>query len=128
MIGFHRSDAIAGVDEVDHVEQRADGIDFHAADHGGFFGVSFGDDHARDFAAAGFKGDGEGSADAANSAVEREFAYKKTVGNVLFRQAAVGSDDSQGHGEVESRAFFLYVGGGEVDGYLRWRDVVAAVL
>src|ERR1700722_2808293 len=94
VVGFHRLDAVARVDEMDHVEQRADGVDFDASDHGSLFGVGFGDDHAGNFASAGFEGDGEGSADAANSAVEREFAHKKAVGDFFSSEAAVGSNDA----------------------------------
>ena len=43
-IGFQRDDAVAGVYEVDYVEERADGVDIDSADHGGFAGVSFGHD------------------------------------------------------------------------------------
>jgi hypothetical protein len=69
-VGFDGSNAVAGVEEVDYVEQGAHGIDVDAADHGGFFGVGFGNDHALDFASAGFEGDGQGSANAANAAIE----------------------------------------------------------
>src|SRR5579863_4912297 len=127
VIGFDGDDAVAGVDEVDHVEQGADGVDFDASDHGGFLGVGFGNDHAGDFASPGFEGDGEGAADAANASVQREFTDKKAVGDFFLGQAAVGTDDAEGHGQVESGTFFLDVSGGEIDGDLRGWDVVAAI-
>ena len=127
-VGFDGNDAVAGVDEVDHVEQRAHGVDVDAGDHGGFFGVGFGNDHAGDLSSAGFDGDGQGSANAANTAVEGEFSDEEAVGHFFFGEAAVGSDDAEGHGQVESGAFFLDVGGGEVDGDVGGGNVVAAVL
>ncbi len=80
------------------------------------------------FLAAGFDGDGKSAADAANAAVEREFADEEAVGHFFLGEAAVGSDDAEGHGQIESGAFFLDVGGGEVDGDVGGRNVVAAVL
>ena len=127
-VGFDGDDAVAGVHEVNHVEQRAHGIDIQAGDHGGFLGVGFGNDHAGDFLSASFDGDGESATNAAHAAVERKFSDEKAVGHFFFGEAAVGSDDAKSHGQVESGAFFLDVGGSEVDGDVRGRDVVAAVL
>ena len=56
-----------------------------------------------------------------------QFSDEKAIRHFLLGEAAVGSDDAEGHGEVESRAFFFDVGRGEVDGDMRGRDVVAAV-
>ena len=80
------------------------------------------------FRAAGLDGDRQGATHAAHAAVEREFSDEQAVRHFLLGEAAVGSDDAEGHGQVESGAFLLDVGGGEIDGDVRGRDVVAAVL
>src|ERR1700686_2594514 len=104
---------------MNHVEQRAHGVDVQAPDHGRFFGVGFRDDHAGNFSSAGFDSNGEGATDAAHAAVKREFSDEKAIRHFFLSKASVGSDDAEGHGQVESGTFFLDVGG---------RDVVAAVL
>ncbi len=71
---------------------------------------------------------GKRATNAANASVEREFSDEQAVGNFLLGEPAIGSDDAERHGQVESRAFFLYVGGREIDGDLRGRNVVAAIL
>ena len=91
-------------------------------------GVEFGHDQAGDLVAAGLDGDGKGSADATNAAVEREFADEKAVGNFFLVQATVGAENAQGHGQIEAGAFLADVGGGEIDGDVGGRNVVAAVL
>src|SRR5207244_3435064 len=115
-VSFHGKDAVTGVDEVNHVEQRAHGIDFNAAHHGGLFGVGLRHHHAGNFSSAGFEGDGEGPADSADSAIEREFAYEQAVGNLFLGQATICADDAQRHGQVESRALLLNIGRGKVNG------------
>src|ERR1035441_5722884 len=126
-VRFDRENAIARVHEVDHVEERTHWVDVDAGDHGGFFGVGFGDDHAGNFASAGLDGDGQGTTDTAHTAVEGEFANEKAVGHFLLGEAAISADDAEGHGKVESRAFFFDVSRGEVDGDVRGGNVVAAV-
>ena len=123
-----RDDAIAGIDEVDHIEQRLDRIDIDAADHGRFSSVDFGDDHAVDLRPRASIAIGKRAANSANAAVERKFAHKEAVGNLFLVQAAVGADDAQRHGQVKSRTFLVDVGGGEINGDVRGRNVVAAVL
>ena len=93
-IGFQRDDAVAGVDEVDHIEQRADGVDVDSADHGGFAGVGLGDDQLGNLAGAGFEGDGERAANAANAAVEGQLADEQAVFDRLLSEAAVGAYDA----------------------------------
>ncbi len=126
-VGLDGNDAVARVHEMNYVEQRAHGVDIQAGDHGGFFGVGFGNDHAGNFSSAGLNGNGESAADAAHAAVEGEFSDKNAVGNIFLGETAIGSDNAEGHGKVESGTFFLDVGGSEVDGDMRGRDVVAAV-
>ncbi len=73
--------------------------------------------------------DGQRSADAANSAVEREFS--KRTGNPatsFLVSPAIGSNNAERHRQLETRSFLLNVGRGEIDGDVSGRDVVAAVL
>jgi hypothetical protein len=121
-------DAVARVDEVDDSEQGANGIDLYATNHGGFFGVRSGDNHAGDLPSPGFDGDVESTANTAQTAVEREFSEEKAVEDFLLGEAAVGSDQAEGQRRIESGTFRIDVGGGQVDGDLRGRDVGAAVV
>src|SRR5580700_2463776 len=93
-IGFQRDDAVARVHEVDYIEQRADGVDVDSADHGGFAGIGFGDDQLGNLAGAGFEGDGEGSANAADSAVETQLADEEAVFDGLLCKTSVGAYDA----------------------------------
>ena len=102
-------------------------IDFDSADHGRLSGIQLGHDQPGDFLAAGFNGDGKGSAHSANAAVERQLSYKKAIRDLLLIQAAIGAQDSQRHGQVEARALLADVGGSKIDGDVGGRDVVAAV-
>jgi hypothetical protein len=120
--------AIAVVHEMDHVNKGANGKDFHPPDHGGFTGVQFGDDKAGDFSGSSFDGDGERAADGANASVEREFTDEKAIRNLLLIQSAIGTEDAESHRKIEAGAFFADVGGGEVNGYVSERDIVAAIL
>src|ERR1700687_1047576 len=112
---------------MNHVEQRAHGADVQASDHGRFFGVGFGDYHAGNFSSAGFDSNGERATDAAHPAVKREFSDEEAIRHFFFGEAPVRTDDAEGHGQVESGTFFLNVGGSEVDGDVRRRDIIAAV-
>ncbi len=53
---------------------------------------------------------------------------KRQSRHFFFGEAAIGSDDAESHGQVESGAFFFDVGRGEVDGDVRGGNVIAAVL
>lgn len=78
-VGFDGLNAVAGVDEVNHIEQRFHGKDFHSADHGCFFGIGFRNDHAGNLAAPGFNRDGQSAANSANAAIKREFADEEAI-------------------------------------------------
>ena len=87
---------------MDDIKQRSDRIDVDAANHGGFFRVGLGNNHASDLASARFDCDWQGATHAANSTIERKFSDEKTVGNFFLCEAAIGSDNAEGHGQVES--------------------------
>ena len=92
-----------------------DGDDFDAFGDGGFGCVLGGDEDFFAAAIFGFDGDGEDAFDGADGAVEGELADD---GEVVFVGKgglhAVGGD-GEGDGEVEGGAFFLEIGGSEVD-------------
>ena len=98
MVSLDGEDAVAGIDELNDVEKRADRINIDATDHGSLFGVGFRDDHAGDFPAAGFNGNGQGSADAANASIERELSDKEAIADVLLRRASICPHDAKSHG------------------------------
>src|ERR1700756_3595156 len=112
---------------MNYVEQRPHGVDVQAPDHGRFLGVGFRDDHAGNFPSSGFEGNGEGTSNAAYTAVEREFSDKKAIRHFLPGETAIGTDDAERHGQVEPGTFFLDVGRGKVDSDVGGRNVVAAV-
>ena len=116
------------VEELADFEERGDGIDVDAGDDGGFAGVGGGDDEVLDAGGAGGDGDGEHALDGAEGAVEAELADQDEVGDVFDGESAVGSEDADGDGEIEAGAFFLEVGGGEVDGDAGGREIEAGVL
>jgi hypothetical protein len=120
--------AVAGlIEEVADLEEGVDGIDVDAIDDGGFAGIGFGDDEVFDAALAGGYGDGEHAGDGAEGAVEAEFTDEEEVVEVAELECSVGTEDADGHGEVEAGAFFLDVGGGEVDGDVGGGEVETGV-
>ena len=96
---------------MDYIQQRAHGINIDSAHHGGLAGVGFGNDEAGNLFLAGFKRNGKRAPDAANTAVEREFADEEAVFDGLLSKAAVGAYDAESHGQIEAGAFFLDVRG-----------------
>jgi hypothetical protein len=58
---------------------------------------------------------------------EREFAYEERVGDFLFIEATVGTENSEGHGQIEAGALFANVGGREINGDVGGRNIAAAV-
>src|SRR5262249_7199584 len=78
---------VSSVDEMNDIHKRLDRIDRDSAHHGRFFGVDFRNDNAGDFSPSGFDSYGEGAANAANAAIEGEFAHEEAVGNLPFNSA-----------------------------------------
>ncbi len=96
-----------GVEQIDDIEQRGDGIDVDAFDDGGFGGVGGGKDEVGDVLLAREDGDGQHAGDGAHAAVESQLADEQEAIDVVDAQRAVGAEDSDGDGKVESGAFFL---------------------
>ena len=67
-------------------------------------------------------GDGQHAGDGAHAAVEAQFADEQEAIDVVDAQCAVGAEDADGDGKVEAGAFFLEVGGSEIDGDVAWAE------
>ena len=116
-----------GVEQLEHIEERGDGIDVDAFDDGGFGGVGGGQDEVGDAFFAGQDGDGQHAGDGAHAAVEAELADQEKAAEVVDAQRAVSAEDADGDGQIEAGAFFFEIGGREVDGDEGGRDQVAGV-
>jgi hypothetical protein len=109
----------SGVEEFADFEQRAHEVDVDTFDDGGLARVGGGDDEVLDLGGARGDGDGQHALHGAERAVEAELADEDEVREVFDREAAIGAEDAGGDGEIEAGAFFLEIGGCEVDGDAR---------
>lgn len=91
-----------GVQQLTYLVQGFNWIDVHALDDGRFSSVGFGDDEVLDSALARCDGDGQHSGDCAQAAVETEFADEHELAQVAKLQGAVGSENADGHGQIEA--------------------------
>ena len=66
------------------------------------FALASGTIRSRDLPSPRFDGDGQGAADAAHAAIQGKFTDEKAIGDVLLRQSAVGAQDPERHGQIES--------------------------
>ena len=114
-----------GVEQVDDVEKRSNRIHVDAFDDGSFGSVGGGKNEIGNLFLASEDGNGQHAGDGANAAIESEFADHQKLIDVIDAQRAVGAEDSEGDGKVETRAFFFQVGGREVDGDLSRRNRIA---
>ena len=101
---------VAGIDVMNHVEQRFDGIDLNSLDHGGFASVHFGYNQPLPRCDAPRSRSAKRRALRGTLPSEGEFADKQRVGHLLLPQTAVGAEDAQRHGQVEAGPFFANVG------------------
>ena len=106
--------AFAGEIVVGLVE-GGDGDNLDAFGDGGFGGILGGNEEFFAALVFGFDGDGENAFDGADGAVESQFAHDGVVFFVRKGGVHAVGCDGEGDGEVEGGAFFLEVGGGEVD-------------
>jgi hypothetical protein len=127
-IHFNRVDSVTDVYEAGDVNQRAHRIDVNSGQHGGFACIEFRYDQGRDLAGTGFDSDGQRAANASDIAIERQFPDEKAIRNFFLIQAAVSSNDSKRHRQIETRTFFADVGRREIDCDMGKRNVVAAIL
>ena len=115
-ICFDWSDSIAGVHEVDHIEERSHRVNVHASHHRGFLRISLGHDQPRNLSPSCLKRYGQSPSHSANASVQRKLTDEKAIRNVLLCQPSVGADDAESHGQVEARALLLNIRGGKIDG------------
>jgi hypothetical protein len=126
-IDLHARDAVAGIDVMNHVEQRFDGVDLNALHHGGFASVDFGHDQPLHSWFDGPRSQSAKRPARRAPSVERKLAHKQRVGYLLLIQTAVSAQNAERHGQVEARTFLANVGRRQVDGDLGRRNVVAAI-
>ena len=119
--------AVAGIDVMNDVKQRLDGIHFNAPDHGRFASVDLGHDHALHLRPTGLDRDRQRAAYSAQAAVERKLADKERVGDLLLIQTAVCSENAESHGQIKAGTLLTDVGRGQINGDLGGWDVIAAV-
>ena len=112
---------------MNHVEQRFDGVNLNAFDHGGFASVDFGHNQAFHFRPTSLDRDRQSATHSAHASVERKLAHKQRVGDLLFIQTAISAEDAERHGQVEAGTFFADVGRRQIDGDLGGWNIVAAI-
>ena len=72
-------------------------------------------------------GDGQHAGHGAHAAVESQLADEQKAIDIIDAQRAVGSENSERDGKVETRAFFFQIGRSEIDGDEGGRNGVAGV-
>ncbi len=90
-------------------------IDLEAIDHGGLVDVGAGHDHPIEAEFAGLDCHGERAFDGEECAVEAQLAHNQVAVKVRAIYLAVGSEDSDGNGEIIGGAFLADVGGRHID-------------
>ena len=70
-IDLHARNAVAGIDVMNYIEQRLDGIDLNSFDHGRFPRIDFRHDHPFDLRAARFNRDRQCAPDSPQTPIER---------------------------------------------------------
>ena len=111
------------------MRERFDGVDFNAFDDGRFPRIGFRHDQGANSLFANAKCRGERAAHRAHAAVEREFAQESVAGKRLAEECSLAAENSQRHGEIESRTFLFDVSRSEVHGDpLRVGEVETAIV
>src|SRR6185312_496391 len=116
------------VQKLTDFEQRMHRVDIDAFDHGCLARILRGHNQVTDAFRARGDGDGQHALNRTQGSVETELAGEEIVGDILNLQRAVGAEQRDGDGQVESGAFLLDVSGREIDGDPGGRDVEAGVL
>lgn len=113
--GFGSAGVLAS-DEFPGFAEGLEAVNFQVANDGGFAGIFFGEQEATTSGGLGSEGDGEGSSDRAEGAIEGEFADDHEVVGLREGFLFLAGDHGEGDGEIEGGALFFEVGGGEIDG------------
>ena len=115
-LGGHQ--VLPSVEEVHHLVQVLHAVDLEFVDHCRLAGVLPGHDDALITQLTRLDGDGEGSLDGLQAAVETQLAHNQEVWEAFFPDETYRRQDTQRHGEVVCRPFLTDVGGCHVDDYL----------
>ena len=75
-VNLDRLEAVAGIQELDHFDQRVHRVNINAIHQGGLARIDLGNDKPADFVCPRGYGNGQRSPDASHSAVERQLAHK----------------------------------------------------
>src|SRR5262249_29872284 len=119
---------LIAIDHIDDALERGDRVDVEATDDGGFLGVLFGEQQPLYPVGASGDGDWQGAFDWPDSAVKRQFADDERIAALLRLGISVCAQDSERDRQIKARAFFLYVGGRQVDGDSMEGEEEAAVV
>ena len=97
-----------------HFRQVAHAENVNALRDGGFGGVIKRNQKIRNALAAGADGDGERATHRPQSAIERQLAHQHVL--IATADGSHRAQDSESHGQIETRAFLAHIGGCKIDG------------
>ena len=115
------------VEEVDDIGEVVHAIDLEIVHDGSFADVLPGHDESCKLFLPGLDGNGKGTADGQQTAVETEFAHEHELTETVGDDLAVGSKDADCKREVVAGAFFADVGRRQSDGDVGNGEFVADV-
>ena len=108
--------ARVAVQELHHVHQRLHAIDLQLVHHRCFPDVLLGYDQSLEMLRPCPDGDGQCTSDGLQMTVKTQFAHHHILAGQLAVHLAVGSQNTDGDGQVVARPFFLDIGRRQVDG------------
>ena len=115
-------------EEVDDIGQRLEAIDIEVVHYRRFANVLCWHDESFELLLPCTDGNGQSTADGLQRAIERELADKHIALELVADDAAIGSEQGNGKGEVEGGAFLSEVGRCHVHGDIAMREPVAEML
>ncbi len=93
-----------GVEQLDDIEQRRDGIDVDAFDDGGFAALAAGRIRLGIFFSRARMATGSMPGDGTHAAVEAKLADHEEARHIADLERAVGAQDAERDGKVEARS------------------------
>ena len=115
------------VEKLSNLQQRVHAVDVDALDHRRFAGIRRRDQQILDAAFPRCDGNGQHPLDWPQATVEAQFSYQEKIAEVAQLQAAIRTQNPDCHGQIEAGAFFLQIGGRQVNGDLRRRNIEAGI-
>jgi hypothetical protein len=100
----------------------------YLTDNRGFARIGGGQDERAEAGVATIEGEGEGTADRAQLAIEPQFTDQADPIQLFQWNDPLPREDAEGDREIESATDFAHISRGEVDGDLPGRNTVAGVL